>query len=157
MCPIMILIHDCYTIQYDKRLKNEIYIFYFLNNIGCLVQGKLISTKSVLWCCRCKIHNKVAAPFFSHTLVESSTPMKKVCSSTNVQDYKESANLYKTKKKILVFCQKSRLFRWNYPLRFFATGPCVTLPAYEMRLNQQIEQFWIPYMKISKLPPLKVN
>jgi hypothetical protein len=59
ICHLMIFFLDCFMIK-EEYYKNYDFL-YFPNNTCFVVKGKLISTKSVLWCSRCKIHFYVAA------------------------------------------------------------------------------------------------
>ncbi len=63
MYHIKILFHNVVILKYESNKKCNVFCI-FLNNIGFLTKGKLVSTKSFLWYSCCKIHIYVAAPFW---------------------------------------------------------------------------------------------
>jgi len=43
----------------EDNKKNCKVFYHVLNNIGFLMKGKLVRSKSVLWCSHCRIHRDV--------------------------------------------------------------------------------------------------
>jgi hypothetical protein len=55
------LVSRCSMITDESKKKSNV-ICHFLINIAFYYERKAVSTKSVLWCSRCKFHRYIAAP-----------------------------------------------------------------------------------------------